>query len=187
MKKVILILAVLVISSGFLWADGFGLISRITLDTNNATDQTDTGIFLKPYYSMMMDETMELTPFLSFDMDITSVSGTVVNKYYSIGVGTGLYFHFIQKKIIDLSAGADLGAAFTWDPDISPYFEIDLNIGVPVVLDIKFSESFLVRISQTIAYLNFNFTRDNTTNTTSTVLDTLWNGFSPSFGFMFLF
>jgi len=196
MKKVILILAVLVFSSGFLWADGFGLDSRITFDSNNETNLISTSISLRPYFSIMLDDATELTPFLLFSMDYSRTSGTVDDRY-SIGGGTGVYFHFVQGKIIDLSTGANLSAAYTWHPDL--YFGIDLNVGVPVVLDIKLSESFLIRISLTIAQLSFYYMNINmittsgvlisysNTITTSARLKTFWTSLSPTFGFMFQF
>ncbi len=223
MKKVIM-LVFLVLTTTVIWSEekisGFGIEAELDYNSHYKyyyNDYNSDMIYnpmmianLRLNFSKMLSSKLEINPFFSFGIsldieedDSNSDDSTTVESI-NFGLGTGLYYHFIQGKYIDLSTGGTLGAGIYLRPEDDDYFAYYVNLNFPIILDIKLSDCLIIRIqhnvagvsylNQTITYNNANYDNwtweDETDNTTKSEIkfSSYHNrDFNLNIGFMFKF
>ncbi len=220
MKKIIMLIF-LVLTTTVIWSEektsGFGIEAEIDYNShykyyyneyNSDMRYNPTMIAnLRLNFSKMLSSKLEINPFFSFgisldieDDDSNSDDSTTVESI-NFGLGTGLYYHFIQGKYVDLSTGGSIGAGILLKPEEDDdYFAYYVNMTFPIVLDIKLSDCLIIRVKHNIAdisYLNqttTNYSYINYDNEIEKDRDTISkirfssyhnNDFNLNIGFMF--
>ncbi len=171
MKKVIMLIF-LILTATVIWSEektnGFGIEAELFYmndDDNYYETQTDLNLVLN--FTKMLSSKLEINPYFSFgisldtDDDSNSDDSTTIESI-NFGLGTGLYYHFIQGKYVDLSTGGSLGAGIYLRPENDDYFQYTINVSFPIVLDIKLSDCLIIRVKHNVADISYL----NQTNTT---------------------
>ncbi len=113
---------------------------------------------IKLNFSEMLTERFEVNPFLSFgfanDENYTAFDSL------TFGIGTGVYYHLIKEKYIDFSTGGRLHTSIDLKPEMEEsmnveYFGFSTAIIFPIIMDIKLSDSFIIRIQHNVAEISY--------------------------------
>ncbi len=128
MKKCVLfIIFILLLTTGLLSAEikatGIGISAYISSVSENdsITVEDELNIYIKPNVALMLNENSEINIFVSYYRELYNTDGYTTDIKTTIGGGAGLYYHFINGKVVSLSTGADLGVSFGFDPDYFSY------------------------------------------------------------------
>ena len=166
---------------------------------------SETDLEIVPAAILMLSPQVEVRPFVVFGLhrenDPDNVMGAGVaadlTQVY-LGLGAGLYYHFIQTQRISLLCGPKVQAILTLDESgasatpFDKYFDVGLNLSLPIYLDVKLTDKLRLRTGVEIPGLSYQYvaitdgvvkTREGTL-----VLASYWEfGFSPYFGFYYMF
>ncbi len=170
MKKVIMLIF-LVLTTTVLWSEektsGFGIEAELyCMSINKSLNSEDNSqkranLDLVLNFSKMLSTKLEINPYFSFgisldieDDDSISDDSTTIETI-NFGLGTGLYYHFIQGKYADLSAGGRLGVGIHLIPEDDDYFEYSVNMDFPIILDIKLSDCLILRVKHNVARISY--------------------------------
>jgi hypothetical protein len=209
MKKLLILLLVLLpclhaftLDLGFA-ADVYFNMTTARQDANRASAYD---LAFTPAVVLMMSPKLELRPFLVLGMhresDPNGISGGAIAPdlgQFHMGLGSGLYYHFIQKEILEMSVGPKLSLLFLFKPTgtsapaYDSYFGITLDLALPINLDFHLTKNLTLRTGIEIPGLRYQ----NTTNTLGGVTTgsgtfyfidfrDYFSGFSPYFGFYYM-
>jgi hypothetical protein len=205
-RLVILLLVLLPCLHAFTLDLGFAADVYLTMTTarQDASRASEYDLVLTPAMVLMMNPKLELRPFLVLEIQKASnpddIPGppTILKDWgqFSLGLGSGLYYHFIQREIIELSVGPKATMRFYFKPTgtsalaYSSYFGITLDIALPVNLDFKLTKKLTLRTGIEIPGLLY----ENTTSTTGGVTTgtgrfyfiDFQTGSTPYFGFFYM-
>lgn len=175
----------------------------MTTERQDASRASEYDLVFTPAAVLMMNPKLELRPFLVLGMhkesdpDGISVAPIAADlRQFSLGLGSGLYYHFIQKEIMELSVGPKLAMLFDFKPTgtsalaYDSYFGITLDLALPINLDFKLTKKLTLRTGIEIPGLRY----ENTTSTLGGVTSgngtfyfvDFQTGFSPYFGFFYM-
>ena len=162
MKKVFVFVLLLVPCLSLVSLDlGVGLDMHIRVDP--AKEGSSTAVFfytsLEPALILMVSPQWEVRPYVRFALRKESDPDDIASwnaDYFSgpiLGLGTGLYYHFVQREIINISSGAKI-ETWMWFkpsgssvPDYDSYFRIRANVLLPVNFDFRLSKRVFFRLA----------------------------------------
>ncbi len=199
-KNIILIFSILLFSSGVIYGEiqskGIGLLAKVDIDTSDDsyTETEEIELYFRPYMAMMLNDKTEIDIFFSISKEVEKTDGETTSDYTTFGLGTALYIHAVKGKFVDLSTGLDLGIYYSTYPEFFSYTRFGARLGMPIILDVKFSDKFFFRIKHSIASLSFYSTKytvsssSNEETSTSFYFDS-YHKSTPSveLGFLFWF
>lgn len=169
MKKVFVLVLLLVPCLSLLSLDlGVGLDMQIRVDSAKEGSSTARYFYtlLQPALILMVSPHWEVRPYVVFALrsesdpdDIASWAADYSGPIF--GLGTGLYYHFVQREIINISSGAKIGVAMfskpsgSSVPDYDSYFKIQSNVRLPVNFDFRLSKRVFFRFQLEVASIHF--------------------------------
>lgn len=109
-----------------------------------------------PTMIVRLSDLLEVSPFLRLVYEIEDDPDNIMGLYEDaktlyFGGGSGLYFHFVRGKVVEVSTGPRLEILFAPKPSGSSYSaydsytSIDVDVWLPVQFDIKFSRNLFLR------------------------------------------
>ena len=195
MRKAILILALLFSSIAFAdFSVGLNLdfSNRSDISSDAPDNNANSDYYIRPYLGIHASDLIEKSPFFVTYFDI---NGGEVN-FSQYGFGCGVFFHMVRNELFHLSLGPELEFLFGFRPNnaaYSSYFDMDINLGAPLNLDIHINKLLGVRLSSNIIGFGWEITNIEYENANqpdekyrfmTTSLKTI---FDPSFTIFFKF
>jgi hypothetical protein len=169
MKKVFVLVLLLVPCVSLVSLDlGVGLDMQIRVDSAKEGSSTARyfNTLLEPALILMVSPHWEVRPYVLFALrsesdpdDIASWAADYSGSFS--GLGTGLYYHFVQREIINISSGTRIGVAMFFKPsdssapDYDSYFKILSNVRFPVNFDFRLSKRVFFRFQLPVAGIHF--------------------------------
>lgn len=172
MKRALILLLILVPCLPLVAIDfgvGVDLYASIDTEKQDASTATETDIELRPAVVMKMSPKVELRPYavigISNEKDPDGISGAIANDLSDpyFGAGVGLYYAFIQGEILSLLIGPKLELVFYAEPSgasapvYERYFEADIQLALPIYLDVKLMDKLFLRGGLEIPAVQLNF------------------------------
>lgn len=128
---------------------------------------TNTYVELLPALVLMVSPRMEVRPFAIFRSSKQSDPDDIASwdadrSQLDLGLGAGLYYHFIQREIISLSTGPKvrmvsfLKHSGSSAPDFDSRFHFEAQVELPVNLDIRLGKRLYFRVALEISGIYFN-------------------------------
>ena len=213
MKKFVLAFVALAAMGGLVAAQGmrFQAIGPLVMyDSNFDSDGVDnasvTTLRLGGVASIALSEGLELDPELSFTIyneanpSIITIPGLTVSQDYSklsFNVGAGVYRTMLNAGALSLKTGPKAMFSFYGAPfgtsatSYDKYFSAQIEVSLPLMLDIDLGSKFTLRISQPFASLGWY-----TYSTSVAAVDyahselwfeTMYTGLNPTFSFLIKF
>ncbi len=157
MKKWLFLLLVFLSAVSFGWAENrqFGAGLSIDLDGYTAKDtsgdksQTNSLSF-QPFLSIMLNEKMELVPFLTLYTSAEKTNGEIDVRWTFLGIGSSFYYHFVNTNVISLGAGVKVRLGYGYYPETSTYdsyMRIAFNASVPLFMDLNMTDRLTFRFT----------------------------------------
>ena len=151
---------------------GFGANAYFLLDTEKQ-DTSEASLIeaqLVPSLVLMISPRMELHPFvfvgISKESDPDAIAGLDPDLLqFSIGAGSGLYYHFFTGNMVRLSMGPRATLFYNFAPSGSSatvydsYFDLVLKIGLPVNFDVQVAQRLILRTGVEIFGAQLDFWR----------------------------
>ena len=207
MKKALVLLLVLVpclplVAIDFgIGADVYMGISTEKVDTSKATE---TVIELMPAVVMRMSPQLELRPYVIIgslsEKDPDGISGAInddLSSFY-LGVGAGAYYAFIQRELVSVLIGPKAVLVLYFEPSgasapgYQRYFVADIQVSLPIYLDVKLKDKLFLRGGIEILGLLYQIDTNQlagvkNADNSFTLLD-YWNGVPVVYlGFYYMF
>jgi hypothetical protein len=159
MKKVFVFILLLVPCLSLVSLDlGVGVDVEVWVDSEKeeSFEATRTWVELMPALILMVSPRMEVRPFAIFTLSKESDPNNIADwdaddTRIHCGLGTGLYYHFIQREIISVCTGPKVSAELVLEPsgssnpDWDPFFAFEAQAALPVYLDIRLSKRLFFR------------------------------------------
>jgi hypothetical protein len=165
MKKWFFLPLVFFLSVCFTWAEGnqYGVGLSISLDRYTSKDTSgdkdqENSLRFQPLFSVMLNEEMELVPFILLNTSAEKSDGYVDYRWTYIGVGSTLYYHFINMNVISLGAGVRVQFGYGFFPENSSYDSfgrINLSMGIPLFMDLNMTDWLTFRFSWDVVSIVF--------------------------------
>ncbi len=162
MKKMFFVVLILFISLtvwGYQGDKAIGLNLEINADKSEAAGVVDqvNSISVGLMYSMMRNETFELAPYIRLRMDSDKTDDVWNNGLTGFTFGAKLNYHFIKTNVLSLALGGDPRLYFSNRPDdVNPnYSYFSLSVGLPVTMDVNFTENFILRLEYSVGSVGF--------------------------------
>lgn len=194
MKKVFVLVLLLVPCLSLVSLDlGFGVDAELWVasEKQDSFEANRTWLRLWPALVLMVSPRLEVRPFAIFETSKSSDPDDIVADWdadalrIDFGLGTGLYYHFIQREIISLCTGPKVSAKLrpkpsgSSNPDYDSYFLLVTQVVLPVYLDIRLSKRLFLRTGIEIAsiglyYRNFELAGVKTKTTSLTMNSFFW-------------
>lgn len=137
---------------------GVGLDTHVEVNPmkEGSFEATHTSVWLRPALILMVTPRIEVHPSVIFGLSKESDPDDIAiwdadRSQINLGLGLGLYYHFVQREIISLCTGPILSARFFLTPsdssmpDYDSYFNLQIQAAIPLYLDIRVSKRFLIR------------------------------------------
>jgi hypothetical protein len=163
MKKVFVLVLLLVPCLSLVSLDlGVGLDMQIRVDSAAEEGSSTARYFytlLQPALILMVSPQWEVRPFVLFSLQSESDPDDIASwdaDYFSgpiLGLGTGLYYHFVQREIINISSGAKIVTLMQFKPsdpsapDYDSYFKMVAHVWLPVNFDFRLSKRVFFRLA----------------------------------------
>jgi hypothetical protein len=198
-KLLILALVLLPCLPGFTLDLGFGADVRINSDSykEDTSKASAFGMEVRPAVVLMLNPKLEVRPFLILQFtkysDPDNIAGYIEYSQFGAGIGGGLYYHFIQTNILELSVGLKLSALMVFKPTgpdtltYTTYSNFSVALELPVNLDFKLTKKLFFRMLITIPGIEYVHQSWTTGGVKRAINDISFQdyltGFSPFFGF----
>jgi hypothetical protein len=200
MKKLLILLLVLVpCLPAFTLGLGFAADVWVAGNSYNegASKASRFSMDLEPAVVLMLNPKLEVRPFVILRLnkynDPDYIRYTTYTQFYA-GIGGGLYYHFIQTNILELSVGPKLSALMTFKPTgpdatvYTTYFDFSVALSLPVNLDFKLTKKLFLRMGIEIPGLQWEYYSLTTggvkyTDSNFSFVDFELDTFTPFFGF----
>jgi hypothetical protein len=177
--------------------------SKMTYISNNVT--------ITPYVGIPIGEVLEIAPFLGWNLNQSSVksdtpdssanykTSTIQNGLH---FGARLFFHLIEKELLGVSLGPELGDKMfepsytsdspTYTNGMSEFFQNQVWLGCPVNIDLHLNDIISARLSITVLQILYETTHQKFINVVrteeySSFRINLQSIVSPSLGFYLTF
>ena len=169
MKKVTL--AVLILSVSFtLWGEykemGVGVDFSFFVRQSTASDDSiinSNAITIRPVFSLMLNDKLEIAPFLRFYNNFTPKPNENSDKndhYTEFGIGSGVHWHFIQLDNFRVAAGflGELYLGRTIEtPAADSFNSWNFDFSIPLIIEVILTPSISIRASTELVNLDFTF------------------------------
>lgn len=211
MKKFVLAVVALATMGGFVAAQGmrFQAIGPLVMyDSNFYSDGVDdasvTTLHLGGVASLALSDGLELDPELSFairnEANPALIPGPTISQDYSalsFNLGAGIYRTMLKAGAMSLKTGPKAMFSFYGEPfgtsaaSYDKYFSAQIEVSLPLMLDIDLGSKFTLRISQPFASLGW-YTYSWTVAAVDYAHSELWfetvyPGLNPTFSFLIKF
>ena len=137
------------------WAEygKFGVGATFIIDNSKLVNAVgdeikDNELTIMPMFSLMLNESLELMPFIYYASDVQKTNGTVTGKDNTFGGGAGLYWHFVKTPHFRLLTGVTLDIGFNSEPELaSPQMDNSflINAYLPIIADIVLTDLITFR------------------------------------------
>lgn len=162
MKK-LAVITVFALVASTLWADyaKFGIGVNVFVDNTKNTDVTgvedkDSYMYISPLFSIMLNESMELIPYLFYIRETEVNNSSTVLEANTFGGGASILWHFVRAKYIRLGTGvtAEFGVRTADNP---LYLRDDTtSVGIMIPLFIEVPLARWVSFRATLDVFSFN-------------------------------
>ena len=125
--------------------------------TEGSFEATQIFVELSPALILMVTPQIEVQPFVVVGLYKQSDPDDIATwdadrSQLHFGLGVGLYYHFVQREIVSLCTGPKLNALMYFEPsgssvpNFDSYINFEIQVELPLYLDIRVTKSFLFRM-----------------------------------------